>query len=64
MGQAIRALRRAAGRTASEVAAAAGMAPPNYARIEAGHHQPRMDTLVRIAAALEVPLARLFQGRG
>jgi DNA-binding XRE family transcriptional regulator len=63
-GATLRALRIASGRTAADVAAAAGMAPPNYARIEAGHHRPRVDTLVRIAAALGVPLARLFQGPG
>ena len=60
-GATIRALRLAAGRGAAEVAAAAGMAAPNYARLEASRHRPRVDTLVRIAEALGVPLARLFQ---
>ena len=60
-GATIRALRLAAGRSAAEVAAAAGMAAPNYARLEASRHRPRVDTLVRIAEALRVPLARLFQ---
>jgi DNA-binding XRE family transcriptional regulator len=60
VGAAIRALRLASGRTAADVAEAAGMAAPNYARIEAGNHRPRVDTLVRIAAAFGVPLARLF----
>jgi DNA-binding XRE family transcriptional regulator len=61
VGATIRALRLAAGRSAAEVAAAAGMAAPNYARLEASRHRPRVDTLVRIAEALRVPLARLFQ---
>lgn len=60
VGATIRALRLAAGRSAAEVAAAAGMAAPNYARLEASRHRPRVDTLVRIAEALRVPLARLF----
>jgi DNA-binding XRE family transcriptional regulator len=61
VGAKIRALRVASHRAASDVAAAAGMAPSNFARLEAGRHRPRIDTLVRIAAALDVPLARLFQ---
>jgi DNA-binding XRE family transcriptional regulator len=61
VGQRVRALRLAAGRTATAVAAAAGMAPPNYARLEAAQHAPRADTLVRIAQALGVPVAELFQ---
>lgn len=64
VGETIRRLRTAARRTAADVANAAGMAPPNYARLEAGHHRPRVDTLVRIAAAFGVPLARLFQAPG
>jgi hypothetical protein len=61
VGETVRALRVASGRTAAEVAEAAGMAPPNYARLEASRHAPRVDTLVRVAEALGVPLARLFQ---
>jgi DNA-binding XRE family transcriptional regulator len=61
VGATIRELRIASHRTAAEVASAAGMAAPNFARLEAGHHRPRIDTLVRVAAALNVPLGRLFR---
>jgi hypothetical protein len=62
LGARIRTLRLAAGRSAAEVARAAGLAAPNYARLEAGRHEPRTRTLVRVAAALNVPLALLFGG--
>ena len=57
VGARIRALREAAGLRASEVAAAAGMARSNYARLESGRHEPGVRTLARAAAALRVPLA-------
>jgi len=60
-GARLRALRLAAGRTASEVAAAAGMARSNYSRLETGRHQPATRTLHRAALALGVPLAELLR---
>jgi transcriptional regulator with XRE-family HTH domain len=39
----------------------AGLAPSNYARLEASKHQPRVETLVRVAKALGVPLADLVR---
>ncbi len=60
VGSRIRALRLAAGRSAAEVARAAGLARPNYSRLEAGRHEARVQTLLRVAAALKVPLAVLF----
>jgi DNA-binding XRE family transcriptional regulator len=60
IGARIRALRLATGRSAAEVARAVGLARPNYSRLEAGRHEPRVQTLVRVAEALEVPLATLF----
>ena len=57
----IRALRKQSGRRASEVAAAAGLAPSNYARLEAGKHQPRIETLLSVAKALRVPLVDLLR---
>jgi predicted nucleic acid-binding protein/DNA-binding XRE family transcriptional regulator len=60
-GARLRALRLAAGRTASEVAAAAGMARSNYSRLENGRHQPATRTLRRAALALGVPLAELLR---
>lgn len=59
VGARLRALRLASGRTALEVAAAAGMARSNYARLEASRHDPRLATLVRVAKALGVPLSAL-----
>ncbi len=63
VGVRIRELRRASGRTALSVAAAAGMARSNYARLEAARHQPRLETLQRVARALGVPVAAFFGPR-
>ena len=59
-GALIRARRLAAGLTAMRVAEAAGMARSNYARLEASRHEPRVDTLRRVAAALGVGLPELL----
>jgi DNA-binding XRE family transcriptional regulator len=61
IGARIRALWLAAGRSAAEVARAVGLARPNYSRLEAGRHEARVQTLVRVAAALGVPLTALFE---
>jgi len=61
IGARIRALRLAGGRSATEVARSVGVARPNYSRLEAGRHEARVQTLIRVAAALEVPLAALFE---
>jgi len=55
VGARVRALRLASGRTAMEVAVAAGMARSNFARLEASRHEPRLATLRRVAEALAVP---------
>jgi DNA-binding Xre family transcriptional regulator len=62
-GARARARRLAAGMSVLEAAAAAGMDPSNYVRMEAGHHRPRLDTLERVAAALGAPLGDLLDGR-
>ena len=62
IGARIRARRLAAGRKASEVAEAAGMAPSHYSRLEASRHRPRFDTLERVAAALGVRVHDLLAG--
>lgn len=59
VGARVRALRQASGRTAMAVAEAAGMARSNFARLEAGTHEPRLSTLRRVAEALGVPLDAL-----
>jgi len=42
------------------VAEASGMARSNFARLEAGKHEPRLDTLRRVADALGVPADALI----
>jgi DNA-binding XRE family transcriptional regulator len=59
VGERVRALRLETGRSATEVAEAAGMARSNFARLEAGTHEPRLATLRRVAGALGVPVEAL-----
>jgi DNA-binding XRE family transcriptional regulator len=61
VGAKVRALRLASGRTAMEVAEAAGMARSNFARLEASRHEPRLATLRRVAEALALPLEALVR---
>lgn len=61
VGVRVRELRKQSGKTAMEVAAAAGMARSNYARLEAARHEPKIETLKRVAKALGVPLATFFE---
>jgi len=63
IGARVRELRKASGRTALAVAAAAGMARSNYARLEAARHEPKLETLKRVAKALGVPVATFFETR-
>jgi len=63
VGARIRELRRASGRTALAVAAAAGMARSNYARLESARHEPKLETLRRVARALGVPVGTFFETR-
>jgi DNA-binding XRE family transcriptional regulator len=63
-GARLRALRLASGRTAMEVAAAAGMARSNYARLEASRHRPQLATLARVARVLGVRLTDLLGAVG
>ena len=61
LGLRIRELRRRAGHTQETAAESLGMLTPNYARIEQGRVNVTVDTLVRIANTLSVPLADLFK---
>lgn len=63
IGSRIRELREAKGLTITDVAQRAGMERPNLSRLEHGRHQPSVDTLERIAEALEVPVAALLARR-
>lgn len=64
VGERIRALRLEAGRPARDIAASAGMAPSNYARLEASRVEPRIATLRRVAEALGVPVESLVKETG
>jgi DNA-binding XRE family transcriptional regulator len=63
VGARVRELRLASGRTAMAIAEAAGMARSNYARLEAARHEPKLETLKRVAKALGVPLTTFFETR-
>lgn len=61
VGARIRARRRAARKSARELAVACGMAPSNWARLEASRHSPRLATLERVAAVLGLEVAELLE---
>ncbi len=61
LGSRVRELRHRAELTQEAIAERLGMLAPNYARIEQGRANVTVDTLVRIADALEVPLVELFR---
>jgi DNA-binding XRE family transcriptional regulator len=63
VGVRVRELRKASGKTAMAVAADAGMARSNYARLEAARHEPKLATQKRVAKALGVPVATFFERR-
>lgn len=60
VGQRIRAARLAKGWTQQELENHSGIARANLARLEAGRHSPRVDTVELLAQVLSVPLAELF----
>lgn len=57
----LRAERLARGWTQKELAARSGIERANIARLEAGKHSPRLDTLEALAGALGLPMAELFE---
>ncbi|MEU0522783.1 helix-turn-helix domain-containing protein [Streptomyces niveus] len=61
VGNRIRAARIQAGLTQEAVALRAGMNYGHYNRIEQGHASPLLDTLFRLADAIDVPLADLVR---
>lgn len=61
VGLRIAELRRERGTTQAEFAATVGMSERNYRNIEAGRMNVTLDTLVRIAGSLGVPIAALFE---
>src|ERR1044071_8834266 len=55
----IRSLRRDAGLTLAELAAASNLGKSTLAQLESGRANPSVETLWAIAAALKVPFSRL-----
>ena len=63
LGQRIFALRKAARMTQSELAEAAGVGNEYISKIERGLGSPSLETLVKIALALQVEIKVLFDFR-
>ncbi|MEV5680943.1 MULTISPECIES: helix-turn-helix domain-containing protein [unclassified Streptomyces] len=61
VGDRIRAARLYANLTQEAVGIRADVGLASYNRIEQGHASPRLDTLIRIADAIGVPLADLVR---
>lgn len=61
IGDQIRLARLTANLTQEGVANLIGMDRPSYNRIEQGHASPLLDTLIRIADAIGVPLSDLVR---
>ncbi len=61
LGLRIQELRRAHGETQESLADRLGMLPSNYARLEQGRNNPTVETLHRVATALDVDLAEFFR---
>lgn len=61
LGMRVRELREAAGLSQSELARRTGTRQPNIARLEAGGGMPKLETLQRVAAALDMELEVSFR---
>lgn len=61
LGEQIRALREAHGLSQTELAGRMGTTQPAIARLEAGRVAPRLETLDRVAEALDVQLVVTFK---
>ena len=64
VGKAVLRIRQKQGLTQREVGLRARLATSYISRIENGHIQPTMTTLSRLARALEIPVAGIFQVGG
>jgi transcriptional regulator with XRE-family HTH domain len=60
LGLMLRTLRLEAGMTQEDLARAAQLHPAEVSRLERAERDPRLSTLVRLAAALQVPLGELL----
>lgn len=63
-GRRVKALRVARGMTQAELAEAVDLQPQTISRIELGKHPSSFSTIARLAAALRVPEAALFDFDG
>jgi transcriptional regulator with XRE-family HTH domain len=61
VGEQIRRVREHHNLTQLEVCSRTGIDVATYSRIEQGHSSPKLDTLIRIAAAVGVPLTDLVR---
>jgi transcriptional regulator with XRE-family HTH domain len=62
LAQNVRAAREAADLTQDDAAHAAGMQPAVYSRIERGEVDPRVSSIVKVAAGLGVTASDLLRG--
>ncbi len=60
IGERIRSLREAKNLTQGDIQARSGLVRPYISRIENGHTVPSLETIVKFAHALEIPLYQLF----
>ena len=60
IGARVRDTRTSQGMTSTQLAERSGMQRPNLSRLEGGKHVPSLETLERVAEALDVPVARLL----
>lgn len=61
IGERIRAKRLDANLTQEQVAIRSGVDRPSVVRIEQGQQSPSLDTLIRLAAAIGLPVPELIQ---
>ena len=61
IGARIKELRKNAGLTQEQLAEQVGLDARHLSRLEVGRHFPSLDSLERIAQALNLPLAEFFQ---
>ncbi|NUR27884.1 MAG: helix-turn-helix transcriptional regulator [Catenulispora sp.] len=61
VGEQIRRVREERNLTQQDVCSRSGVDVASYSRIEQGHASPLLDTLIRIADAIGVPLAALMR---
>jgi transcriptional regulator with XRE-family HTH domain len=63
-GEAVRERRLAAGLSQEELAERCGVDRKSISRMETGTFSPRLDSVMNVAEALDVPLSTLFAGFG